>query len=432
MVNIVNLVIRTGRVFVGGDHDAWWWLVFGDLEFGPVTTDAMAQLCADGVVREDTLVRSTQFRRRVRAADVPALLPQINPIAADPMLVQEMLRGIPSRKAAARWHPLQPLGPAASVASLVVLVTCAGVAVYVRRAAAPIGAAAAAQAFVLPLLAGWLGARVASRVTREKRWATLCGFWLAAAPLLAFAMLAPLPRRDRAAAAESGRSALATPSTAPAMENPAPGTAARPAPAVASGDSDDARLRRVAHWAVRESADAYLRYDETIRKLALSDAWQPARAVDPANYPDARRRCDEVRRSLASLGERLERVHAGVDERVRSSGASAGAQERFRIEYATQRDEARAAQRAFAAGEAKLLAEIESLLAFLGGRAGTDAMAVQGGRLVFRDRADAEAFSGHARRLTSAAADRAQRAAVKPDPASKQLTGTAPAAADIR
>ena len=234
MLNIVGLVIRTGRVFVGGDHDAWWWLIFGDLEFGPVTTDAMAQLCTDGVVREDTLVRSTQFRRRVRAADVPALLPQINPIAADPMLVQEMLRGIPSRKAAARWHPLHPLGPAASVASLVVLLAGAAAAVYVRQAGAPIGAAAAAQALVLPLLAGWLCARVASRVTREKRWAALCGFWLAAAPLLlCSAMLAPLARRDRATETDNGRVAVATPSTAPAMENPAPGTTPPPAPAVA-------------------------------------------------------------------------------------------------------------------------------------------------------------------------------------------------------
>jgi hypothetical protein len=266
---------------------------------------------------------------------------------------------------------------------------------------------------------------VAWRVTREKRWSAVCGFWVVAVPLVFAALFAPRLGRDGAA---EKHAAPATPPAAPSHADALPVITAPPAPGNTPDDSDDVRLRRVAHWAVSESTDAYLRYDDTIRKLGLGEAWQPGRVVDPAHYPDARRRCEAVRRALASLGEQVEQVHAGLGERVRGSGASRPAQERFLSEYAVQRDEARAAHRAFAAGEAKLLAEIESLLAFLGGRAGTGAMTVRDGRLLFRDRDDAEAFNGHVRRLANAAAGRVQRAADHRGPGSKQWSGPAPAA----
>src|SRR5688572_11046440 len=130
MVNILNL-IRTGSVWGSGDN-AWWWVVFDGLEYGPVSTAAMAQLCADGIVREDTPVRSTRFRRRVRAADVPALLPQISPIAADAKVVESTLRDIPSRKLGARWYQLYPLEPLASACAVGILLAGAAFAAYAR------------------------------------------------------------------------------------------------------------------------------------------------------------------------------------------------------------------------------------------------------------------------------------------------------------
>ena len=90
-----------------------------------------------------------------------------------------------------------------------------------------------------------------------------------------------------------------------------------------------------------------------------------------------------MRTALRNLGEQIEQVHAGVTERVATSGASERARERFLADYAVHRNDARAAYRAFAAEERQLLLEIEGLLAFLEERSGNGSMALRGERLLF-------------------------------------------------
>jgi hypothetical protein len=376
----------------------------------------MARLCTDGVVREDTPVRSTQFRRRVNAAAVPALLPQISPIAADPKAVKAALRFIPSKNARARWYQFYPLEPLASAVAVVILLAGAAFAVYTRYADAPAGAArlgraggAVAWTFLLPLLAGWLCAAVAWRVTRERRWAALGAFWLAAAPVFCAAFYAPQFGQRPGADARREADKIGAPAQQTSAADPHAGS--RDTAPASLNDTDELRLKRVVRWWVVASVDAYARYDRSIRALNLDEVWEPRRLADAATYAETRDRCDAVRRALKELGEQLEQVQTGVAERARSSGAAPRAREIFMAEYAVHRNDERAAFRAFAAGEKRLLYEIESLLDFLEDRAGTGAMTARGGQILFRDRGDLDEFKARAQRLSALATQRVREAA---------------------
>src|SRR4051812_16300382 len=169
--------------------------------FGPVSTGRVQELCTQGVIRPDTRVHSTLFRRWVNADTVPALRSLVqSQLPADPATVNLQLLGINSRPDRAPWYAFDSLGPRASAwgVGLYLLACLAAGALRFADSSGRLDAramgmltGAAVWVFLIGLLIGGGLAKIGWVVSRRRRWPAVGGFAVGAALVLFAGIIRP-------------------------------------------------------------------------------------------------------------------------------------------------------------------------------------------------------------------------------------------------